>query len=83
MGEITEDQREALELPISSLNLSVRCHRALVERLSLQRIGDILRFSIEDLMAMPNFGITSLNELEAKLEDLNLVLRKGKETQLL
>ncbi|MCX8229876.1 MAG: RNA polymerase subunit sigma [Planctomycetota bacterium] len=83
MGEITEDQREALELPISSLNLSVRCHRALVERLSLQRIGDILRFSIEDLMAMPNFGITSLNELEAKLEELNLVLRKGKETQLL
>jgi DNA-directed RNA polymerase alpha subunit len=34
-------------------------------------------------MAMPNFGITSLNELEAKLEELNLVLRKGKETQLL
>jgi len=79
MGEVSDEQREALELPISSLNLSVRCHRALVERLNLQRVGDILRFSEEDLLAMPNFGITSLNELQGKLDDLSLIIRKGKE----
>ena len=32
----------------------MRCHRALVERLNLQRVGDILRYTEEDLLAMPN-----------------------------
>jgi DNA-directed RNA polymerase subunit alpha len=79
LGEITEEQREALDLQISSLSLSVRCHRALVERLNLQRIIDVLRYSEEDLLAMPNFGITSLNELQNKLEEFDLRLRKAKE----
>jgi len=67
-----------LEMQISTLNLSVRCHRALVERLNLQRIGDILRYSEEDLLGMPNFGITSLNELSSKLTELNLRIRSGR-----
>ena len=79
LGEIGDEQREALELQISSLSLSVRCHRALVERLNLQRVGDILRYTEEDLLAMPNFGITSLNELQNKLEEFGLRLRKAKE----
>ncbi|MCH2102309.1 MAG: RNA polymerase subunit sigma, partial [Planctomycetes bacterium] len=79
LGEITDEQREALELQISSLSLSVRCHRALVERLNLQRVADILRYTEEDLLAMPNFGVTSLNELQHKLEEFNLRLRKAKE----
>lgn len=79
LGEITDEQREALDLQISSLSLSVRCHRALVERLNLQRVGDILRYTEEDLLAMPNFGITSLNELQNKLEEFGLRLRKAKE----
>lgn len=79
LGEISDEQREALELQISSLSLSVRCHRALVERLNLQRVGDILRYTEEDLLAMPNFGITSLSELQNKLEEFGLRLRKAKE----
>ncbi len=78
MGPLTEEQKEALELQISTLNLSVRCHRALVERLNLQRIGDALLYSEEDLLGMPNFGITSLNELQLKLKDYNLRLRSGR-----
>ncbi|MDP6850326.1 MAG: DNA-directed RNA polymerase subunit alpha C-terminal domain-containing protein [Planctomycetota bacterium] len=78
LGELTDDQRESLEMQISTLNLSVRCHRALVERLNLQRIGDILRYSEEDLLGMPNFGITSLNELSSKLTELNLRIRSGR-----
>jgi len=79
LGEISEEQRDALDLQISSLSLSVRCHRALVERLNLQRVADVLRYTEEDLLAMPNFGVTSLNELQNKLEDFNLRLRKAKE----
>ncbi|MDP6963859.1 MAG: DNA-directed RNA polymerase subunit alpha C-terminal domain-containing protein [Planctomycetota bacterium] len=78
MGPLSDEQKEALELQISTLNLSVRCHRALVERLNLQRIGDALLYSEEDLLGMPNFGITSLNELQLKLKDYNLHIRSGR-----
>jgi DNA-directed RNA polymerase subunit alpha len=78
LGKLSEEQREALDLQISTLNLSVRCHRALVERLNLQRVSDILLYSEEDLLGMPNFGITSLNELQKKLEEYGLRLRSGR-----
>lgn len=78
LGKLSDEQREALDLQISTLNLSVRCHRALVERLNLQRVSDILLFSEEDLLGMPNFGITSLNELQKKLEEYGLRLRSGR-----
>lgn len=78
LGPLSDEMKEALELQISTLNLSVRCHRALVERLNLQRVGDILLFSEEDLLGMPNFGITSLNELQNKLTEFGLRLRSGR-----
>lgn len=82
LGELSDEQREALELQISGLNLSVRCHRVLVERLNLQRVGDILLYTEEDLLSMPNFGITSLNELKQKLEEYGLRLRTGRGDEL-
>ncbi len=82
LGELTEEQKEALELQISSLNLSVRCHRVLVERLNLQRVGDVLLYTEEDLLSMPNFGITSLNELKQKLTEYGLRLRSGRGDEL-
>ena len=77
LGPLTDEMREALELQISGLNLSVRCHRALVERLNLHRVSDILRYSEEDLMSMPNFGITSLEELKIRLTEFDLSLRSN------
>lgn len=78
LPDLTDDQRAALDQQISALNLSVRCHRALVERLGLQRVGDILRHSEEELLSMPNFGITSLNELKQKLGEFDLTLSTGR-----
>jgi len=78
LGKLTEEQVEALDLQVSALNLSVRCHRALVERLNLHRVMDVLRYSEEALLALPNFGITSLDELREKLEELDLRLRTGR-----
>jgi DNA-directed RNA polymerase subunit alpha len=82
LGELTEEQKEALDLQISSLSLSVRCHRVLVERLNLQRVGDVLLYTEEDLLSMPNFGITSLNELKVKLTEYGLRLRSGRGDEL-
>ncbi|KAA3610880.1 MAG: tetratricopeptide repeat protein [Planctomycetota bacterium] len=78
LGPLSKEQEQALEMPISALNLSVRCHRALVERLNLQKVGDILSYTEEDLLSQPNFGITSLKELNGKLTNYQLKLRSGR-----
>ena len=38
-------------------------------------IGDLVRLSEADLVGVPNFGATSLNEIVLKLESLGLELR--------
>jgi DNA-directed RNA polymerase alpha subunit len=40
-------------------------------------VSDILRYSEEDLMSMPNFGITSLEELKIRLTEFDLSLRSS------
>ena len=38
-------------------------------------VGDILKHSAEELLGMPNFGQTSLQELRSKLQELGLKLK--------
>ena len=38
-------------------------------------VGDVLQHSEDELLAMPNFGTTSLQELKTKLAALNLKLK--------
>lgn len=60
--------------PISDLNLSIRARRT-VESLGCLTLGDVLKHSADELLGMPNFGVTSLNELRAKLGEVGLKLR--------
>lgn len=60
--------------PISDLNLSIRARRT-VESLGCLTLGDVLKHSADELLGMPNFGVTSLNELRAKLTEAGLKLR--------
>ena len=60
--------------PISDLNLSIRARRT-VETLGCLTLGDIIKHSADELLGMPNFGVTSLNELKAKLTEHGLKLR--------
>jgi len=60
--------------PISDLNLSIRARRT-VETLGCLTFGDVLKHSSDELLGMPNFGVTSLNELRSKLTELGLKLR--------
>jgi DNA-directed RNA polymerase subunit alpha len=63
----------AAERPITDLQLSIRARRT-VETLGCLTVGDICKHSADELLGMPNFGTTSLQELRSKLADLGLKL---------
>jgi DNA-directed RNA polymerase subunit alpha len=67
------DLKERLALPISDLDLSVRASNCL-ESENIKTIGDLVRLSEPDLLAMKNFGKTSLREVELKLRNVGLKL---------
>ncbi len=60
--------------PITELDLSVRCRR-IVDILKVKTIGDLADKTEAELLACPNFGQTSLNEIRTKLDELGLALR--------
>ena len=59
--------------PIMDLQLSIRARRT-VEALGCLTVGDITKHSADELLGMPNFGQTSLQELRSKLAELGLRL---------
>jgi DNA-directed RNA polymerase subunit alpha len=63
-----------MDRPISDLNLSVRARKCMV-RLGINTIGELMRKTGDDLLECKNFGVTSLNEVRAKLDPMNLKLR--------
>ena len=60
--------------PISELDLSVRSRR-IVDLLKIRTIGDLADKTEAELLACPNFGQTSLNEIKTKLDEFGLSLR--------
>jgi DNA-directed RNA polymerase subunit alpha len=70
----TGENSELLNKPITDLELSIRARRT-VEVLGCLTLGDIVQHSEEELLGMPNFGVTSLQELKSKLGDLGLKLK--------
>ncbi|GAB4147153.1 MAG: DNA-directed RNA polymerase subunit alpha C-terminal domain-containing protein [Planctomycetota bacterium] len=60
--------------PITELDLSVRSRR-IVDLLKIRTIGDLAQKTEGELLACPNFGQTSLNEIKTKLDELGLSLR--------
>lgn len=74
LSSMTPDQQAVLDRPISDLNLSVRARKCMV-RLGINTIGELIRKTGDDLLECKNFGVTSLTEVRAKLDPLNLKLR--------
>lgn len=69
---ISELERK-LAMPISQLELSVRASNCL-ESENIMTVGQLVRLSEEDLLAIRSFGKTSLREVKRKLADLGLSL---------
>ena len=74
LSDMSEDEQQLLERPISDLNLSVRARKCMV-RLGLTTIGELIRKTGDDMLECKNFGVTSLNEVREKLTQLSLKLR--------
>jgi DNA-directed RNA polymerase subunit alpha len=70
----TGENVDVLNKPVSELELSIRARRT-VEAMGCLTVGDVLQHSEDELLAMPNFGTTSLQELKTKLAALNLKLK--------
>lgn len=73
-SNMTPDQQAVLDRPISELNLSVRARKCMV-RLGINTISELIRKTGDDLLESKNFGVTSLNEVRAKLDVMSLKLR--------
>jgi DNA-directed RNA polymerase subunit alpha len=69
------DSSSMLERPLAQLDLSIRVRRAL-ENLSCMTLGDVVQHAEDELLSMPNFGQTSLQELKRKLGDFGLKLNE-------
>jgi DNA-directed RNA polymerase subunit alpha len=67
---------EAMNRPISELELSIRARRT-VEALGCLTLGDVVQHSEDELLGMPNFGVTSLMELREKLAQFDLSLKSS------
>lgn len=74
---LQKEMESKLSTSILQLNLSTRARRCM-ERLEVDSVGDLIKYSEEQLLAMPNFGRTSVNELKEKLADLGLEMQKKK-----
>lgn len=62
-----------LAKPVSELELSVRARRCL-QRLNIDRLGDLIQHTESELLSTRNFGATSLNEIKARLAEHGLGL---------
>ncbi|MBK7876538.1 MAG: tetratricopeptide repeat protein [Planctomycetes bacterium] len=70
----TDGNNEVMNKAISELELSIRARRT-VEAMGCLTVGDVVQHSEDELLGMPNFGQTSLQELKAKLAELGLKLK--------
>jgi DNA-directed RNA polymerase subunit alpha len=64
----------ALTRPIAEMELSVRSLKC-TRTLGIETVGDLTQKSEKDLLACPNFGQTSLNEMKQKLAGYGLSLK--------
>jgi DNA-directed RNA polymerase subunit alpha len=65
-----------LNVVLADLELSLRCRRALAA-IKANTIGDLLTHTEQELLALKNFGLTSLSELKAKLSEHGVNLKSS------
>ncbi|MCK4657890.1 MAG: tetratricopeptide repeat protein [Phycisphaerae bacterium] len=71
---ITTGDPTVLQRQVSELGLSVRARKCL-QRLGLGTVGELAACTEAELLAIKNFGQTSLVEIRRRLEEIGLALR--------
>ncbi len=79
MVEKEEDKKEkVLEMTVEELDLSVRSYNCL-KRAGINTVDELIQKTEEDMMKVRNLGKKSLEEVQNKLAELDLSLRKSDE----
>lgn len=65
-------EREIASTSVDELDLKPRAHGCM-DRLGITTVGELLGYTPEELMAMPNFGEVSLQSVEEELHKLGIV----------
>lgn len=79
MVEKEEDKKEkVLEMSVEELDLSVRSYNCL-KRAGINTVDELTQKTEEDMMKVRNLGKKSLEEVEKKLAELDLSLKKSDE----
>jgi DNA-directed RNA polymerase subunit alpha len=74
--EVGEDEVSGvLSQPIEDMDLTVRSYNCL-KREGVTTVGELIQKSEEDLLEIRNFGQKSIDEVKAKLEDMDLGLAR-------
>ena len=74
----SDTKEKVLEMTIEELDLSVRAYNCL-KRAGINTVAELVQRNQEDMMKVRNLGRKSLEEVEQKLEALNLSLRPSDE----
>lgn len=79
MVEKEEEKKDkVLEMTVEELDLSVRSYNCL-KRAGINTVEELIQRTEEDMMKVRNLGRKSLEEIQQKLKELNLSLRKSDE----
>ena len=73
---VSQGTPEILNRNLSEIEFSSRARKCL-QRLNLASLGDLITKTEAELLAIKNFGQTSLNEIKQRLTEFNLTLRKA------
>jgi len=76
--EETDEKGRLLELPIEELELSVRSYNCL-KRAGINTVEDLVQRTEDDMIKVRNLGKKSLEEVDQKLNELGLSLRKAED----
>ena len=71
---LTPEEQALMNKPVTELNVSVRARKCMV-RLGIQTIGQLVQRTGDELLSSRNFGVTSLNEIRQRLNEMGLSLR--------
>lgn len=73
-SEPSDKEKELNEKPIEELELSARAYNGL-KRAQINFIGDLIKYSIEDLKEIKNFGQKSIDEIVSSLKKIKTSLK--------
>ena len=73
-----EPRDRVLDMTIEELDLSVRSFNCL-KRAGINTVGELVQKNVEDMMKVRNLGKKSLEEVDKKLAELGLALRRANE----